>query len=250
MFSFNFWKSQQRLAWHPKSKSSNLPLKAKKALDVSFVGGSKRYDLIGSDNEVNYNDQKRPSGDELADSCKTGGYHSILGDREKIRGTYREIVLFNETLGLFWWYPHPWEDVFFVWSFGLFGHPRLDFLDKKLRNQVYPAYICHYIRAKWILLRLGIVGSQVFAKPLSCKAPSTFLCKFYKRGLCVWTTIFWKYLEQIIFTLPLHADFFQKNYVSCASFCFNQIYLLANLPPPQKKLGDFGGWVQSWSHSM
>ena len=52
--------------------------------------------MIWCDNEVNYNDQKRPSGDELADSCKTGGYHSILGDREKIRGTYREIVLFNE----------------------------------------------------------------------------------------------------------------------------------------------------------
>ncbi|CAE7525340.1 TCDD-inducible poly [ADP-ribose] polymerase [Symbiodinium microadriaticum] len=58
---------------------------------------------------VNYNDQKRPDGDELADSCKEGGFHSILGDREKIRGTYREIVVFNE-------------------------------------NQVYPAYICRYER--------------------------------------------------------------------------------------------------------
>eukprot|EP00434_Breviolum_minutum_P026564 symbB.v1.2.023484.t1/scaffold2151.1/size87873/3 len=66
---------------------------------------------LSSLGRVNYNDQKRPSGDELADSCKTGGYHSILGDREKIRGTYREIVLFNE-------------------------------------NQVYPAYICHYVRRK------------------------------------------------------------------------------------------------------
>lgn len=58
---------------------------------------------------VNYNDQKRPDGDELADSCKEGGFHSILGDREKIRGTYREIVVFNE-------------------------------------NQVYPVYICRYER--------------------------------------------------------------------------------------------------------
>lgn len=65
--------------------------------------------------KVNYNDQKRPDGDELANSCKGGGFHSILGDREKIRGTYREIVLFNE-------------------------------------NQIYPAYICHYKRI-WLELR-------------------------------------------------------------------------------------------------
>ncbi|CAE7398902.1 tank-1 [Symbiodinium necroappetens] len=59
--------------------------------------------------QVNYNDQKRPDGDELAASCKGGGFHSILGDREKIRGTYREIVVFDE-------------------------------------DQVYPAYVCRYKR--------------------------------------------------------------------------------------------------------
>ena len=48
---------------------------------------------------VNYNDERRPDGDELASSCKKkGGFHSILGDREKIRGTYREIIVFDEDL--------------------------------------------------------------------------------------------------------------------------------------------------------
>jgi len=60
---------------------------------------------------VNYNDEKRPDGDELQASCVSGGFHSILGDREKIRGTYREIIVFNEDL-------------------------------------VYPGYICRYSRVK------------------------------------------------------------------------------------------------------
>lgn len=48
---------------------------------------------------VNYNDERRPDGDALASSCKKkGGFHSILGDREKIRGTYREIIVFDEDL--------------------------------------------------------------------------------------------------------------------------------------------------------
>lgn len=47
---------------------------------------------------VNYNDEKRPDGDELANSCKGGGFQSILGDREKIRGTYREIIVFDDNL--------------------------------------------------------------------------------------------------------------------------------------------------------
>lgn len=49
---------------------------------------------------VNYNDERRPDGDALAASCKgdSGTFHSILGDREKIRGTYREIVVFDEDL--------------------------------------------------------------------------------------------------------------------------------------------------------
>eukprot|EP00438_Fugacium_kawagutii_P011440 Skav221334 [mRNA] locus=scaffold1234:53488:66196:+ [translate_table: standard] len=51
---------------------------------------------LASLGRVNYNDEKHPDGDELANSCKGGGFNSILGDREKIRGTYREIVVFNE----------------------------------------------------------------------------------------------------------------------------------------------------------
>eukprot|EP00930_Biecheleria_cincta_P019087 TRINITY_DN14679_c0_g1_i1.p1 TRINITY_DN14679_c0_g1~~TRINITY_DN14679_c0_g1_i1.p1 ORF type:complete len:808 (+),score=141.99 TRINITY_DN14679_c0_g1_i1:62-2485(+) len=47
---------------------------------------------------VNYNDDKRPDPDAMKESCSgaDGAFHSVLGDREKIRGTYREIVLFNE----------------------------------------------------------------------------------------------------------------------------------------------------------
>ena len=52
----------------------------------------------------------------------------------------------------------------------------------------------------------------------------------------------WNKLFSPCHYLPI---FLKKTYVSCASFCFNQMYLLANLPPPQKKLGDFGGWIQS-----
>lgn len=47
---------------------------------------------------VNYNDDKRPDPDEMKDSCSghDHSFHCVLGDREKIRGTYREIVLFDE----------------------------------------------------------------------------------------------------------------------------------------------------------
>eukprot|EP00440_Ansanella_granifera_P031743 gb/GFBE01034452.1/.p1 GENE.gb/GFBE01034452.1/~~gb/GFBE01034452.1/.p1 ORF type:complete len:808 (+),score=170.50 gb/GFBE01034452.1/:1-2424(+) len=49
---------------------------------------------------VNYNDDKRPDPDEMKDSCSGTDpkFHCVLGDREKIRGTYREIVFFNENL--------------------------------------------------------------------------------------------------------------------------------------------------------
>lgn len=42
-------------------------------------------------------DAKKPyeMREELEDACKTGGYHSILGDREKVRGTFRESVIFD-----------------------------------------------------------------------------------------------------------------------------------------------------------
>lgn len=33
---------------------------------------------------------------ELEASCKPdGGYHSVLGDREKVRGTFREFIVFD-----------------------------------------------------------------------------------------------------------------------------------------------------------
>lgn len=42
-------------------------------------------------------DWKRPSDrkEELEEMCRTGGYHCILGDRQKVRGTYREYIVFD-----------------------------------------------------------------------------------------------------------------------------------------------------------
>lgn len=62
---------------------------------------------------VNYNDEVRPDPDALVASCTGGSFHSVLGDREKIRGTYREIIVYDE-------------------------------------NQAYPAYICHYNRGYYV----------------------------------------------------------------------------------------------------
>lgn len=59
-----------------------------------------------------YTDEDFPDVTRLERRCQTSGgegYHSVLGDREKSRGTYREIIVYDD-------------------------------------NQVYPAYICHYER--------------------------------------------------------------------------------------------------------
>jgi len=45
---------------------------------------------------VNYTDQVSPNVDALVDSCVNGPYHCVLGDREKCRGTYREIIVYEE----------------------------------------------------------------------------------------------------------------------------------------------------------
>jgi len=45
---------------------------------------------------INYNDDSRPDVTELEDSCLKGRHHCVLGDREKIRGTYREFIVFDD----------------------------------------------------------------------------------------------------------------------------------------------------------
>lgn len=42
-----------------------------------------------------YNEEHRPNTDALTHNCLQGDYHSVLGDREKIRGTFREFVVFD-----------------------------------------------------------------------------------------------------------------------------------------------------------
>jgi hypothetical protein len=44
---------------------------------------------------VNYTDQVSPNVDALVNSCVDGPYHCVLGDREKCRGTYREIMVYD-----------------------------------------------------------------------------------------------------------------------------------------------------------
>lgn len=59
---------------------------------------------------MNYCDKKDPVKDPgtatLRDSCLKGGYHSVLGDRKKVRGTYREFIVYDSEQV----YPH-----FIVW---------------------------------------------------------------------------------------------------------------------------------------
>merc|ERR1712178_606794 len=45
---------------------------------------------------VNYNDQVSPNVDALVQSCVNGPFHCVLGDREKCRGTYREIIVYDD----------------------------------------------------------------------------------------------------------------------------------------------------------
>eukprot|EP00931_Biecheleriopsis_adriatica_P101466 TRINITY_DN7659_c0_g1_i1.p1 TRINITY_DN7659_c0_g1~~TRINITY_DN7659_c0_g1_i1.p1 ORF type:complete len:526 (-),score=102.41 TRINITY_DN7659_c0_g1_i1:130-1707(-) len=44
---------------------------------------------------VRYTDAVEPDPEDLVNSCIGGSFDSVLGDREKIRGTYREFVLFD-----------------------------------------------------------------------------------------------------------------------------------------------------------
>mmetsp|Transcript_90917 Transcript_90917/g.190103 ORF Transcript_90917/g.190103 Transcript_90917/m.190103 type:complete len:497 (-) Transcript_90917:185-1675(-) len=47
--------------------------------------------------KMNYSDEVRPPVQSLVDSIvKDGTHHSVLGDREKCRGTYREIIVFDK----------------------------------------------------------------------------------------------------------------------------------------------------------
>lgn len=44
---------------------------------------------------VLYNDEVDPNGDELRSKAIYGSYDSVIGDREKARGTYKEIVVYD-----------------------------------------------------------------------------------------------------------------------------------------------------------
>lgn len=46
--------------------------------------------------KMNYTDVKNPDVDSLYGSVKAGRYHSVLGDREKCSGTYREFIVYKE----------------------------------------------------------------------------------------------------------------------------------------------------------
>eukprot|EP00451_Oxyrrhis_marina_P031300 CAMPEP_0204379784 /NCGR_PEP_ID=MMETSP0469-20131031/52852_1 /ASSEMBLY_ACC=CAM_ASM_000384 /TAXON_ID=2969 /ORGANISM="Oxyrrhis marina" /LENGTH=380 /DNA_ID=CAMNT_0051371303 /DNA_START=1 /DNA_END=1143 /DNA_ORIENTATION=- len=58
----------------------------------------------------NYVDNKNPSVNpgrrQMEDSCKNGAHHSVLGDRRKCSGTYREFIVYDNAQA----YPH-----FIVW---------------------------------------------------------------------------------------------------------------------------------------
>jgi len=45
---------------------------------------------------INYNDEQRPDADALQKSCLGGGYDSVVGDRLKLNGTYRELIVYND----------------------------------------------------------------------------------------------------------------------------------------------------------
>ncbi|OLQ12682.1 hypothetical protein AK812_SmicGene3389 [Symbiodinium microadriaticum] len=44
---------------------------------------------------ANQDPTKDPGRDKLESACTTGGYHCVLGDRLKARGTYREYVVYD-----------------------------------------------------------------------------------------------------------------------------------------------------------
>jgi len=44
---------------------------------------------------INVNEDKTPDADALTKTVQAGEFHSVLGDREKVRGTFREFVVFD-----------------------------------------------------------------------------------------------------------------------------------------------------------
>eukprot|EP00928_Gymnodinium_smaydae_P054419 TRINITY_DN38194_c0_g1_i1.p1 TRINITY_DN38194_c0_g1~~TRINITY_DN38194_c0_g1_i1.p1 ORF type:complete len:548 (+),score=132.94 TRINITY_DN38194_c0_g1_i1:145-1788(+) len=44
---------------------------------------------------INLNDDVAPDADELVRSCTRGEFHSVLGDRAKARGTYKELIVYD-----------------------------------------------------------------------------------------------------------------------------------------------------------
>mmetsp|Transcript_13814 Transcript_13814/g.30447 ORF Transcript_13814/g.30447 Transcript_13814/m.30447 type:complete len:706 (+) Transcript_13814:86-2203(+) len=46
--------------------------------------------------KIKYTDEQRPNADNLQKSCLKGDYDSVLGDRLKINGTFREIIVYND----------------------------------------------------------------------------------------------------------------------------------------------------------
>lgn len=49
--------------------------------------------------KVHYNDEQRPDPDKLQKSClESKEYHSVIGDRLKINGTFREIIVYTDDL--------------------------------------------------------------------------------------------------------------------------------------------------------
>lgn len=45
---------------------------------------------------VLYCDEVAPNVDSLVRQCLHGNYHSLLGDREKCRGTFREFIVYDD----------------------------------------------------------------------------------------------------------------------------------------------------------
>lgn len=45
--------------------------------------------------QVQYSDQVAPNVQSLVDNCRKGPFHSVLGDREKCRNTFREFITYD-----------------------------------------------------------------------------------------------------------------------------------------------------------
>ena len=45
--------------------------------------------------KVNYTAETYPNVDGLVASCTKGGFNSVMGDREKCRGTFREFIVYD-----------------------------------------------------------------------------------------------------------------------------------------------------------